>query len=82
MPVPLDFQSLLLALQTYWADRGCALLQGYDLEVGAGAMNPATFLLVLGAEPGNVAYGSLPATRSTAVSARTRTASTSTTSSR
>ena len=56
MPVPKDFQSLLLALQTYWAERGCALLQGYDLEVGAGTMNPATFLRVLGPEPWNVAY--------------------------
>src|SRR5713101_899553 len=56
MAVPQDFQSLLLALQTYWAERGCALLQGYDLEVGAGTMNPATFLRVLGPEPWNVAY--------------------------
>src|SRR5437763_4113857 len=56
MAVPRDFQSLLLALQTYWAERGCALLQGYDLEVGAGTMNPATFLRVLGPEPWNVAY--------------------------
>ena len=53
---PKDFQGLLLALQTYWADRGCALMQGYDLEVGAGTMNPATFLRVLGPEPWNVAY--------------------------
>jgi len=56
MSAPRDFQSLLLALQTYWAERGCALLQGYDLEVGAGTMNPATFLRVLGPEPWNVAY--------------------------
>src|ERR1700682_2182597 len=53
---PKDFQGLLLALQTYWAERGCALMQGYDLEVGAGTMNPATFLKVLGPEPWNVAY--------------------------
>jgi glycyl-tRNA synthetase alpha chain len=53
---PKDFQGLLLALQTYWAKRGCALMQGYDLEVGAGTMNPATFLRVLGPEPWNVAY--------------------------
>ena len=53
---PKDFQGLLLALQTYWAERGCALMQGYDLEVGAGTMNPATFLRVLGPEPWNVAY--------------------------
>jgi glycyl-tRNA synthetase alpha chain len=53
---PHDFQSLLLALHHYWAERGCALLQGYDLEVGAGTMNPATFLRVLGPEPWSVAY--------------------------
>jgi glycyl-tRNA synthetase alpha chain len=53
---PKDFQSLLLRLQHYWADRGCALLQGYDLEVGAGTMNPQTFLRVLGPEPWNVGY--------------------------
>src|SRR5438067_342211 len=56
MSAPKDFQGLLLALQTYWAERGCALMQGYDLEVGAGTMNPATFLRVLGPEPWNVAY--------------------------
>jgi glycyl-tRNA synthetase alpha chain len=53
---PRDFQTLLLRLQEYWAQRGCALLQGYDLEVGAGTMNPQTFLRVLGPEPWNVAY--------------------------
>ena len=53
---PKDFQTLLLRLQTYWAERGCALLQGYDLEVGAGTMNPQTFLRVLGPEPWHVAY--------------------------
>jgi glycyl-tRNA synthetase alpha chain len=53
---PKDFQTLLLALQNYWAARGCALLQGYDLEVGAGTMNPGTFLRVLGPEPWSVAY--------------------------
>ena len=50
------FQDLILTLQTYWASRGCILAQGYDLEVGAGTMNPATFLRVLGPEPWNVAY--------------------------
>ena len=54
--LPRDFQSLLLSLQSYWAERGAALLQGYDLEVGAGTMNPQTFLRVLGPEPWNVAY--------------------------
>jgi len=53
---PKDFQTLLLRLQHYWAERGCALLQGYDLEVGAGTMNPQTFLRVLGPEPWHVAY--------------------------
>ena len=50
------FQDLVLKLQTYWAGRNCILAQGYDMEVGAGTMNPATFLRVLGPEPWNVAY--------------------------
>jgi glycyl-tRNA synthetase alpha chain len=50
------FQELILTLQHYWAERGCILGQGYDLEVGAGTMNPQTFLRVLGPEPWNVAY--------------------------
>ena len=52
----MTFQDLILKLQTYWAKQGCILAQGYDLEVGAGTMNPATFLRVLGPEPWNVAY--------------------------
>ncbi len=52
----MTFQELILNLQTYWSRRGCILAQGYDLEVGAGTMNPATFLRVLGPEPWNVAY--------------------------
>ena len=50
------FQDLILKLQAYWASRNCILTQGYDLEVGAGTMNPATFLRVLGPEPWSVAY--------------------------
>ena len=50
------FQDLILKLQSYWAGRNCLLVQGYDQEVGAGTMNPATFLRVLGPEPWNVAY--------------------------
>jgi glycyl-tRNA synthetase alpha chain len=50
------FQDLILKLQGYWAGRNCLLVQGYDQEVGAGTMNPATFLRVLGPEPWNVAY--------------------------
>ena len=52
----LTFQELILKLQDYWAKRGCLIGQGYDLEVGAGTMNPQTFLRVLGPEPWNVAY--------------------------
>jgi glycyl-tRNA synthetase alpha chain len=50
------FQELILALQKYWADYGCVLQQPYDLEVGAGTFNPATFLRSLGPEPWNAAY--------------------------
>jgi glycyl-tRNA synthetase alpha chain len=53
---PQTFTELILRLQNYWSARGCALLQGYDLEVGAGTMNPQTYLRVLGPEPWNVAY--------------------------
>ncbi len=50
------FQQVILALQEYWADQGCILWQPYHTEVGAGTMNPATFLRVLGPEPWWVAY--------------------------
>src|SRR5208337_3643854 len=43
-------------LNEYWAGQGCLILQGYDLEVGAGTFNPATFLRVLGPEPWKAAY--------------------------
>jgi glycyl-tRNA synthetase alpha chain len=52
----MTFQDLILTLQGYWAKRGCLIGQGYDIEVGAGTMNPATFLRVLGPEPWKVAY--------------------------
>ncbi|MFN7132606.1 MAG: glycine--tRNA ligase subunit alpha [Myxococcales bacterium] len=52
----MTFQELILSLQDYWAKRGCIIGQGYDIEVGAGTMNPQTFLRVLGPEPWNVAY--------------------------
>jgi glycyl-tRNA synthetase alpha chain len=52
----LTFQGLILALERFWGDRGCIIQQPYDIEVGAGTMNPATFLRVLGPEPWNVAY--------------------------
>jgi len=50
------FQGLILALEKYWADQGCIIQQPYDIEVGAGTFNPATFLRSLGPEPWNVAY--------------------------
>jgi len=50
------FQELVLALEKYWADHGCIIQQPYDIEVGAGTFNPATFLRALGPEPWNVAY--------------------------
>lgn len=52
----MTFQELILALERYWAQRGCLIQQPYDLEVGAGTFHPATFLRVLGPEPWNVAY--------------------------
>ena len=52
----MNFQELILALQIFWAKQNCVLQQPYDIEVGAGTFNPATFLRVLGPEPWNVAY--------------------------
>jgi glycyl-tRNA synthetase alpha chain len=50
------FQQLILRLQEYWDRRGCALLQPYDMEVGAGTSHTATFLRALGPEPWRAAY--------------------------
>lgn len=50
------FQDLIMTLHKFWAERGCAVWQPYDIETGAGTMNPATFLKVLGKKPWNVAY--------------------------
>ncbi len=52
----MNFQEIILKLQSFWADRGCLLWQPYDVEKGAGTMNPATFLRALGPEPWAVAY--------------------------
>jgi glycyl-tRNA synthetase alpha chain len=52
----MNFQELILGLQEYWSKQGCILQQPYDMEKGAGTMNPATFLRSLGPEPWNVAY--------------------------
>jgi glycyl-tRNA synthetase alpha chain len=50
------FQELILRLQSYWDRQGCALLQPYDMEVGAGTSHTATFLRALGPEPWRAAY--------------------------
>jgi len=52
----LSFQQIILTLQDYWARQGCALLQPYDMEVGAGTSHTATFLRALGPEPWKAAY--------------------------
>ena len=52
----MQFQEMILTLNKFWSDQGCIILQPYDIEKGAGTMNPATFLKALGPEPWNVAY--------------------------
>ncbi len=52
----LNFQDMIVRLQSYWADRGCVLMQPYHTEVGAGTLNPATFLRCLGPRPWRTAY--------------------------
>tara|TARA_R100000900_G_scaffold127863_2_gene103135 strand:- start:10556 stop:11494 length:939 start_codon:yes stop_codon:yes gene_type:complete len=52
----LTFQELILRLQTFWAGKGCVVLQPLDMEVGAGTFHPATFLRAVGPENWNAAY--------------------------
>ncbi len=52
----LTFQQIILKLQSYWAEQGCALLQPIDMEVGAGTSHTATFLRAIGPEPWKAAY--------------------------
>jgi len=52
----LYLQDLILKLHTYWAEQGCVIQQPYDIEVGAGTFNPATFFRALGPEPWKAAY--------------------------
>ena len=52
----LSFQDIIFSLQKFWADHGCAILQPYDSEVGAGTLNPATALRALGPKPHKFAY--------------------------
>jgi len=51
-----SFQGLILALQRYWTEQGCVILQPYDIEIGAGTFHPATALRALGPEPWRAAY--------------------------
>ena len=51
-----SFQEIILSLQTFWSRKGCALLQPYDMEVGAGTFHTATFLRAIGPEPWKAAY--------------------------
>jgi len=53
---PRSFQEIILRLQSYWAAHGCAILQPYDMEVGAGTFHPATTLRALGSKPWAAAY--------------------------
>ena len=56
MTQPLNFQDIILRLLDYWKDQGCLVQQPYNVQVGAGTMNPATVLRVIGPEPWNVVY--------------------------
>jgi glycyl-tRNA synthetase len=56
MSTPLSFQDIIMRLLAYWQDQGCLVQQPYNVQVGAGTMNPATTLRVLGPEPWNVVY--------------------------
>ena len=53
---PRTFQDLIFALQKYWSERGCIILQPYDMEMGAGTFHSATFLRAVGPEPWSAAY--------------------------
>ena len=53
---PRSFQEIILRLQSYWAAKGCAMMQPYDMEVGAGTFHPATTLRALGSKPWAAAY--------------------------
>ncbi|MCF6807779.1 glycine--tRNA ligase subunit alpha [Thiotrichales bacterium 19S9-12] len=52
----MTFQEIIFTLQNYWAEKGCIIVQPYDIEVGAGTFHPATFLRSIGPEPWNAAY--------------------------
>ncbi len=52
----MNFQDVILNLNNFWAEKGCVLIQSYDMEVGAGTFHPTTLLKALGPEPWKVAY--------------------------
>ena len=56
MNKPLSFDGIILRLLEFWKEQGCLVWQPYNVQVGAGTMNPATVLRVLGPEPWNIAY--------------------------
>jgi glycyl-tRNA synthetase len=56
MSEQLSFQQMIMRLLSYWEEQGCLIQQPYNVQVGAGTMNPATSLRVLGPEPWNVVY--------------------------
>ncbi len=56
MATGLSFQDIILTLQRYWAEQGCAVLQPYDVEMGAGTFHPATTLRALGPDAWRAAY--------------------------
>ncbi len=56
MSEKLSFQQIIMRLLSYWEEQGCLIQQPYNVQVGAGTMNPATSLRVLGPEPWNVVY--------------------------
>lgn len=52
----ITLQQIIFTLQTYWGEQGCAILQPFDMEIGAGTSHPATFLHAIGPEPWQAAY--------------------------
>ena len=51
-----SFADMIACLQKYWAEHGCAILQPFDMAMGAGTFHPATFLRAIGPEPWSAAY--------------------------
>ena len=56
MTQPLSFQRMILTLHDYWSQRGCLILQPYDMRMGAGTFHTATTLRALGPDPWNAAF--------------------------